>query len=70
MIKPSVKEVQRAIGQDAMKEHGQLCGGLVAIVLCEFEHAVLHDIEGRFLVTDVVDGAFKRTFFHAFQEFG
>ena len=62
------KPVQRAVGQDAVKQHGQFRDRLVAIVLGQLEHAVLDDIQGRFFVTDVVERALESTFFHAFEE--
>ena len=40
------------------------------IVLCQFHHAVLHDVERGFLVPDVVDGSLESALFHAFQKIG
>ena len=60
--------VQRAVGQDALEEHGQLVRRLVAVVLGQARHAVLHDIQGRFLIAHMVQRALEGALFHALQE--
>ena len=62
--------VQRAIGQNAMKQHGELFNGLVPVVLSQLHHAFLNNIQCRFIVAHVVHGPFERALFHAFQKFG
>jgi hypothetical protein len=52
------------------KQHRQLGGGLVAVVLRELHHAVLHDIERRFFIPHVIDRALESASFDAFQEIG
>jgi hypothetical protein len=64
------KPVQCAVGQDPVEQHGQLCNWLVAVMLCQFHHAVLHDIQGRFFVADVINRALESSFFYAFEEVG
>lgn len=53
-----------------MKQHRQLFGGFIAVVLAEFHHAVLHDVEGGFLIANMKPCALKSTFFDAFKELG
>jgi hypothetical protein len=38
-------------------------------VFSQFHHAVLHDVQCRFLVANVIDRAFEGPLFYAFQEF-
>ena len=53
-----------------MKQHGQLLRRLVAVVLAEFEHTVLHDVQGCFLVAYMKPSALESTLFNAFEELG
>lgn len=40
------------------------------VMFCQFHHAVLHDVERGFLVSNVVDGSLESAFFHALQKIG
>ena len=62
----SPEPVQGAVGQDAVEQHGQFLRGFVAVMLRQFQHAVLHDVQGGLLVADVVNRTFERSFLHAF----
>lgn len=64
------KPIQRAVAQNALKQHGQLGGGLVAVVVGQFHHAVLHDVKCRFLIANVVIRALERALFNVFEELG
>ena len=64
------KPVQCAVGQDAVKQHGQFIGGFVAVMRGQLHHAVLHDVQGRFLIADVVERALKGSLFNADEEIG
>ena len=39
-------------------------------MLSKLDHAVLNDVQRGVLIADVIDAAFERAFFHAFQEIG
>ena len=62
--------VQGAVGQDPLEQHGQFGQRLVAVVLGQLHHAVLDDVQGGFLVANVVDRALESPFLDAFQEVG
>ena len=62
------KPVQGAVRENALKQHGQLGCRLVAVVLGQAQHAVLHDVQSGLLVAHVVKRAFVRSFFHAFEK--
>ena len=64
------KPVQCAVGQDAVKQHGQFIGGFVAVMRGQLHHAVLHDVQGRFFIAYVVERALEGAFFDAFEEIG
>jgi hypothetical protein len=49
---------------------GSSAARLVAVVLRQLHHAVLHDVERRFFVPHVVDRALESASFDAFQEVG
>ena len=66
----TAKPVQRGVGQNALKQQGQLGGGLVAVVLGQLHHAVLHDVERRVFVAHMVERALERALFHAAQQIG
>src|SRR3989344_2494953 len=53
-----------------LRPPGQLSRRLVPIVLCQLEHAVLHDVERRFLIANVVDRALECALFYTFEEVG
>ncbi len=57
-------------GQDALEQHRQLGGRLVAVVLGQLHHAVLHDVERRFLVSHVIDRPLESAAFDAFRKSG
>ena len=42
----------------------------MAVMLGQLHHAFLHDIEGRFLIANMVDRAFEGSFLNALEEFG
>ena len=42
----------------------------MSVVFGQLHHALLHDIEGRFLIADMVDRAFEGPFLNALEEFG
>ena len=62
------KPVQRAVGQNAVKQHRQLVGRFVAVMRGQFHHAVLHDVQSRFFIAHVVQRALEGTLFDAFEE--
>ena len=66
----AAEPIQGAVGKDALKEHRQLVGRFVPIVLGQSHHAVLHDVQGRFLVANVVQRALEGTLVHALEEVG
>ena len=66
----AAKPVQRAVRENALEQHGKLFNRLVPIVLGQFEHAVLHDVQGCILVTDVEKAALECALFYAFEECG
>ena len=66
----AAKPVQRAVRENALKQHGQFARGLVSVMLGQLEHAVLNDVQGRFLIADVVDRALESALFYTFEEFG
>ena len=53
------------IGQDALKQHGQLGHGFVAVVFCQFHHAVLHDVQGSLVVPHLKEAALESPLFDA-----
>jgi hypothetical protein len=62
--------VQSAIGQDTLKQHGELSGWLVSIVLGQLHHAVLNNVKRGLVVPNMVESSFERPFFNAFQKVG
>ena len=60
---PLIGAVGAAVGQ-------QLIGRLVAVVLHQLHHAVLHDIQCRLVIAHMVDRTLESAFFHAFEEVG
>ena len=66
----SPEPIKRAIGQNALEQHGQFGHGLVAIVFGQFDHAVLDNIQGSVFVSNVINAAFERTFLDALEEIG
>ena len=60
--------VQGAVGQDAVKQHGQLLGRFIPVVVAEFEHAVLDDVQRGLLITHLINRAFESAFVHALEE--
>ena len=62
--------VQRAVGQNALEQHGQFARRFVAVMFGQLEHAVLDDVQGRFLVANVVQRALEGTLVHALEEVG
>jgi hypothetical protein len=42
--------------QDALEQHRQLGGRLVAVFLGQLDHGVLHDVKCRFFLADRVGG--------------
>ena len=66
----AAKPVKGAIGQNPVKQHGQLFHGFVPVVLSQFHHAFLNDVQRRFFVAHMVDRPFEGALFHAFQKFG
>lgn len=62
--------IKGAVGQYPVKQHGELFGRFVAIVLCQFHHALLNDIQRRFVIAHMVHRPFEGALFHAFQKFG
>jgi hypothetical protein len=43
------KPVQCAVGQNALEQHGQLGDGLVTVVFGQLHHAVLNNVQRRFI---------------------
>lgn len=66
----AAKPIERGVLQNSLEEHGQLGGGLVGVVHRQLDHAVLHNIECRVFVSDMIDRALKSAFFHRFEEIG
>ena len=62
--------VQDGIGQYALKQHGQLGQGFVAIALSQLHHAVLNDVQGGLFVPDMVEAALEGAAFHTAKEVG
>lgn len=62
------KLVQRGVGQDALEQHGLLVGRSVGVVGAQSDHCVLHDVQGRVIVTDGIGRALERSALHAAQE--
>jgi hypothetical protein len=63
----AAEPVQRAVGQDALEQHGQLFRRLVPIVLGQLDHAVLHDVQGG-LRRARGNRALEGALFHVFEE--
>ena len=42
--------IANGILQDSLEQQWKLCGWLVAIILCQFNHGFLHDIQRRLFV--------------------
>ena len=66
----AAKPVQGAVGKNPLEQHGQFARRFVPVMLGQLEHAVLHDVERRFLVANVVDRALECALFYAFEEIG
>ena len=64
------KPVQRAVGQDPLVQHGELVGRFVTVVFGQLEHAVLHDVQRRFLIANMVERALEGALFYTFEEVG
>ena len=64
----AAEPVQRAVRQDALEQHGQLFDRLMAVVLHQLHHAVLDDIQCRFVIAHVVNRTLERALFDAFQK--
>ena len=64
----TAKPVNGAVGEDALKQHGQLFSFLMAVVLHQLHHAVLDDIQSGFLIAYVVQAALECPFFNVFEE--
>jgi hypothetical protein len=62
------KPVQSAIRQDALEEHGQFFHGFVTVVFRQLHHAVLHYVQCRLVVADVINRSLESAFFHALQK--
>ena len=54
--------------QDALKQHGQLAGSLIAILFSELHHRVLHDVKSSVLIANREQGLLERAPFDRDQE--
>ena len=61
----SAKPVQRRVGEDPLKQHWQFLRRFFSVMLCQFHHAVLNDVERGFIIPDMVERAFEGTLFYA-----
>ena len=64
----SAKPIEGGVGQDALKQHGQLVCRLIAVVRGQLDHAVLQNVERRFLISYVIERALEGTLLRVFKE--
>jgi hypothetical protein len=64
----SAEPVQDAVGQDALEKHRQLGDGLVAVVFRQLHHAVLDDVQRRFVVATWYSARLKARFSTLFRK--
>jgi len=60
--------IEGRVGENALKQHGQLGDAFVAVMLAQLHHAVLNNIERGLLVPHMVERAFEGSFFNADQK--
>lgn len=66
----SAKPIQRAVAENPLEQHRQFARGFVSVVMRQLHHAVLNDVQCRFLVAHMKVRALERSFFDAFKELG
>ena len=61
----SAKPVERGVGQNTLEKHRQFLGRLCSVMLDQFHHAVLNDVQRRFFISDMVERPLVSALFNA-----